>query len=261
MEGTAAWMEDQVYDGVNDNRQYLAQSPLSDPYLPLDFSTSTYLPYGNWIFWRFLSEWTGRGSLDYPSIVRQVWSKARSTYSTNALKQVLTAHKLTFGRTFTTFGTWNRNPAKYYSEGASYHAAPLDGSFKLTTAHKSTGTKVDQDLSHMSHGFIRFTPGASLTGTWRLKVAVNMPNTVRGSLAQLTVHRPSGAEVSYPVKLTSKGVGAATVSFKRSKVKFVELDLVNASTRFTCNQGTDWSCGGVGRDDNLDSTFSAKTFR
>ena len=37
MEGTAAWVEDEVYDGVNDNRQFLAASPLRHSFVPLDW--------------------------------------------------------------------------------------------------------------------------------------------------------------------------------------------------------------------------------
>ena len=63
MEGTAAWIEDEVYDTVNDNRQYLRVGPLGTDFawLPLDhenpdFSeTDSGYHYGVWIFWRYLS--------------------------------------------------------------------------------------------------------------------------------------------------------------------------------------------------------------
>jgi hypothetical protein len=90
MEGTAAWMEDEVYDGVNDNRQYLAQSPLAYPYIPLDYTSGDYQPYGAWIFWKFLSEWSGPGRASDPSVVRGVWEAAvGGRYSAGALRKVL----------------------------------------------------------------------------------------------------------------------------------------------------------------------------
>ena len=66
MEGTAAWMEDEVYDAVNDNRQYLSRSALAKPSVPVDRGNGFY-QYGAWIFWRYLTE-----SFD-PDLVRETW--------------------------------------------------------------------------------------------------------------------------------------------------------------------------------------------
>ena len=81
MEGTATWMEDQVFTGVNDNRQYFGTSPLGpNPWQSLDrFFTSgpfALWPYGTWIWYRFLSENLGPGATDSPAIVRQIWVRA-----------------------------------------------------------------------------------------------------------------------------------------------------------------------------------------
>jgi hypothetical protein len=69
MEGTAAWVEDEIYDDINDNLQYLALSPLKIPGAPLDYAgvadpnrpNDVNWRYGSWIWWRFLSERFGRG--------------------------------------------------------------------------------------------------------------------------------------------------------------------------------------------------------
>ena len=39
MEASSAWVEDEIFDDIDDNRQYLAKSPLSSPAAPLDYST------------------------------------------------------------------------------------------------------------------------------------------------------------------------------------------------------------------------------
>ncbi len=60
-EGTAAWVEDEVYDQINDNLQYLPGSALQHPDVPLDLingDSYTWL-YGSWIWWRFLTEYFG----------------------------------------------------------------------------------------------------------------------------------------------------------------------------------------------------------
>jgi hypothetical protein len=261
MEGTAAWMEDQVYDGVNDNRQYLAQSQLSYPFVPLDYSGDDYLPYGSWIFWRFLSEWAGAGSADDPAVVRSVWEAAAGpTYSSAALQQVLLARHTSFSRVFGTFGTWIREPRRYFSEGAAYPAAPADAHLTLTRARPGTGSRM-LPVSHMSHSFVRLSPGSTLTGPWRVRVWVNMADTARGSSARVVVHRRSGSTSAVAVPLDTSGAGSRVFDFRRADVANLELDLVNASIRFRCHQGTAQSCGGLSYDDNLGARFSARAIR
>jgi hypothetical protein len=270
MEGTAAWMEDQVYDSINDNRQYLAVSPLREPWHSLDAGYDDpyygyFPPYGSWIFWKFLSENAGRGSADDPGIVKSVWQHAVSSYSTLALQHTLSARHTSFGTLFAKFGTWTRNPGRYFSEGSHYRAAPLSHSFTLTRAHRSTGRR-STHLDHMSRRFFRITPGASLTGRWRLRVTVNLANTSRGSLAQAVVHSRTGHLTTVPIRLGKDGNGSKVIGFRRSSVAAVELDLANDSTRFySCatpgDAGTGLSCGGVPRDDGQPAVFTATAIR
>ena len=72
-EGTAVWMEGQVYGRVHANYGYLDESPLSQPEVPLDSfgaaDTGESPEYGAWIFWQFLSEYAGT------EVVRRVWQR------------------------------------------------------------------------------------------------------------------------------------------------------------------------------------------
>ena len=92
MEGTATWMEDQVYDAINDNRQYLSTSQLHYPWVPLDRTAGCCYQYGSWIWFRFLSETMG------PDVIREIWERADGSalgpddYSTLAIRHVLGAH-------------------------------------------------------------------------------------------------------------------------------------------------------------------------
>ena len=100
MEGSAAWVESEVYPRIRDNLQYLRRSPLSsdaffhalDHDEPNGSRPETGLTYGAWIWWRFLSERHGRG------IVRDVWSRARgATYAIQATEAALAARGEPFG--------------------------------------------------------------------------------------------------------------------------------------------------------------------
>jgi hypothetical protein len=73
-EGTAVWMEDEVYGGVHANYDFLDESPLAEPEVPLDTfgapDTGQNPEYGAWTFWRFLTEYLGT-----PDVVRDVWEQ------------------------------------------------------------------------------------------------------------------------------------------------------------------------------------------
>jgi hypothetical protein len=261
MEGTAAWMEDEVYDNVNDNLQYLAESPLSFPYVPMDFNSRDYQPYGSWVFWKFLSESAGRGRFDSPRIIRDVWTAAIGpTYSTAALQKVLAARHTSFGRVFGTFGTWMRNPARYFSEGSTYRSAPLTGRFTLS-ARRPFIARTVTGLSHMTHSFVRFSPHSSLRGAWRVRLTVDMVDVRRGSQARVVVNRRHGAPLAYIIPLNRSGAGTKVVGFSRSSVTNVELDLVDASIRFRCGLGTTLSCGGTSYDDRTSARIGVRAFR
>jgi hypothetical protein len=261
MEGTAAWMEDEVYDNVNDNLQYLGESQLAYPYVSLDYSGYDYQPYGAWVFWKFLSEAAGRGRFDSPRIVRDVWTAATGApFSTQALQQVLAARHTSFARVYGTFGTWIRDPARYFAEGRSYRSAPLAGRFILTRSHPSTGVRRTR-LDHMTHAFARLSPGSTLTGAWRVRISINMVDRSRGSLARVVVHPRHGAPTAHWFPLDRSGAGTQVFDFRRSAITNLEVDLVNASTRFHCNRGTNQSCRGVSYDDNVPATINARAIR
>ncbi len=191
-----------------------------------------------------------------------MWNRAASpsVYSSLAVKRTLAARGTSLTSMFTKFGTWNRNPATFYSEGTAYHAAPVSKKFTLRKAHRATGLWQTR-LDHLSHGFVRFKPGTTLKGTWRLRVTVDLPNTSHASAASVVVHRRNGSLAYSRISLSAKGKGSRTVGFARSKVAFVELDLVNASIRSTCNLDTRLSCAGVPLDDGRLQKFSAKAIR
>ena len=118
LEATATWMEEQVFDEVNDNRQYLPAGQVFDPTYPLDFFNSTgSQQYGNWPFFEFLSKNYGIG------VVKTIWNKAAAfrgapdLYSTKAISAVLKP-KGGFTKIYSRFASANLLPGKFYPEGA-----------------------------------------------------------------------------------------------------------------------------------------------
>ncbi|MBW3592641.1 MAG: hypothetical protein KY396_03010, partial [Actinobacteria bacterium] len=114
MEATATWIEDELFDAVDDNLQYLPDGPLGKPAIPLDKFTPTCCHvYGDWIFFRFLSEQFGAGTASDPTIVRRVWERADGSaagpddHSIQAVKNVLAARGSAFTNVFAMFGWVN----------------------------------------------------------------------------------------------------------------------------------------------------------
>ncbi len=126
-EGTATWMEDEVFDDVNDNLQYLASSQLRHPFVPLDFSDLQYsYVYGAWIWFRFLSEYFGNANGADPRIIRRAWEYADGSsagsdqFSLRAIASAIKERDWKLRYAYADFGVWNDVPGLAYSEGDNY---------------------------------------------------------------------------------------------------------------------------------------------
>lgn len=256
MEGTATWMEDQVYTTINDNRQYLQNSPMKYPWVPLDHSNRCCFQYGSWIWFRYLSE-----SMN-PTVIQQIWDRAASAagpddYSSQAVSNVLKAHGTTFRRKFGDFAVWNRIPAKRYSEGSHYPTPVGSGSFTLGSTHKSTGW-LGLKLKHMSSVYVTFKPSKSDGARAHLTVQYDGPKNGYGPEGRLIVISKSGSIAVKRFDLNRLGDGSLRVGFGRGHVSKVVLVESNASIRFNCWNTTQYSCQGVPRDDGRVYSFLAR---
>jgi hypothetical protein len=256
MEGTATWMEDQVYTAINDNRQYLQNSPLKYPWVPLDHSNSCCFQYGSWIWFRYLSE-----SMN-PTVIQQIWDRAASAggpddYSSQAVSNVLKAHGTTFRRKFGDFAVWNRIPAKRYSEGGHYPTPVGSGSFSLGSTRKSTGW-LGVKLKHMSSVYVTFKPSRTDGRRAHLTVQYDGPRIGYGPEGRLIVFSKSGTITVRRYALNRLGDGSLRVAFGRGHIRRVVLVESNASIRFSCWNGTQYSCQGVPRDDGRVYSFRAR---
>ena len=115
MEWSSVWMEDIVYDEVNDYYGYLSYF-FDQPDLPLIFFNGSH-EYGAAIWLRFLSERFDR------NIVKQMWNKIREKNAMETMKEVLNERGSSLCEEFSTFAIWNyftKSRAKYYREAANY---------------------------------------------------------------------------------------------------------------------------------------------
>ena len=166
LESTATWVEDEVFDDVNDNYQYLRSSALTDPDVPLDMTTfdGDYdsFKYGGWLFFRYVSE-----TLDPAAIRRMIEISGepdllRSIY---AVDRALRQGGSSFGIAFTGFGAANVRPAASSTRrapttnaGASRSRRPSGGPIRLSAVKRDSGWRA-RTLSHLTTGYGYLVPG------------------------------------------------------------------------------------------------------
>jgi len=252
MEATATWMEEQVFDSVNDNRRYLNAGQLGIPARPVDvFESFGAAHYGNWVFFEYLSHRFG------PQVVRDAWDGAaagsdRGLYSTEALENALLPPREPFPDVFRDYTASNTEPASFYPEGAQWPAAPFARRYVLTSGAVSEGKfRID----HLASRSVRVVPGTGVgdPGTL-LEVTVNGPAASHGSVASVVVHPADGPARIEPIPLNIQGDGSTSVAFERRAT----ITLTNASTDFTCRRGTAYSCRGIPSDDAQPFTYTVQ---
>jgi hypothetical protein len=263
MESTATAMEDELYDDVNDNAFFLNYGqmgdpetlgyPLAGPSTPLD--TFDFTAYGNWGFWRYLTEQLADETAGVPNLVREVWEALDTTqgpnsaFSLQALDSVLAARGTSTPQEYVAFATANQHPADVYEEAVEnfYPTAPNTLETVQLSRRDSQATRTAV-LDHLTSATGAVLP---FKGSRRLKVRVDLGDT-RAGRAAVTVHRADGPATTSYVSIDRKGKGSLTVPFTAGRVSSVEVTLANGSTRMVgCGASSVSACGGTGADDGL----------
>jgi hypothetical protein len=248
-EGTAAWIEDEVYDGVNDNYRYLEDSALHQPEVPLNAfqgaGDGEEFEYGSWIFWRFLSEYLGT-----PNVIREIWKETAPSGGADpsALSATRTAIKkyqpvdplldpassTPFKVAFAEFGVWVFSYDRFFEEGQAYFEVlgeypPFDAVFVMSPG-EDTGVR-ELLVDHLSRmGAAMFSIGDQSA---TLRLTFDLPPRSEGSEASLhfCYQDPAGncsdasSEEIVAVPLDSSGDGVV----QRTGVANVAVILTNAN--------------------------------
>jgi hypothetical protein len=266
MESTATWMEDQIFDGVDDNLQYLVDGPLGKPLTPLDKGATQSDPcchvYGDWIFFRYLTEKYS------PGLVKTIWKNAdasatgRDDFSIQAVARAL-SKKGGFRARFAEFGWRNRVARIAYGEGTAngYPQAPLSSS-PNTLSHSNRSKSKSITLKHQTNGYFEFKRGSGLSSTAKLTLTLNLPDKSTGAAASVLIFNKNNTVSPATLGITSSGGGTFKIPFG-SSVSKVDVVLTNGSARYkgpTCfSFSTPYACGGAkSPDDSRAYKFTAK---
>ena len=254
MEGTATWVEDEVYDSINDNVQFLVESPLRYPRTALDYSVGLHR-YGSFLFFKYAAE-----RFRDPRVVRQFWEAADAStgrYSLQAIRAVVDARRTSWPAFFATFASWNTLPNGSYSERRSYPSPALTLNRTLSKRARSTGWK-SVALPHLSSSAIRVSPQRRLRPRSRLLVEVNAPDSSHGSFAILQTRFRTGAVAHRVIALNGRGDARLLTGFNRRRIASMIVVVSNTSTTMrdcgaiSTGSGPVYSCYGRGSFDNSD---------
>jgi len=232
-EATSTWMEEKVYDSVNDNRQYI-HDVMNSPETSLDESSFHW--YGAWIFNEYLStRWNN-------DIVKDIWTQLDPMGKDNALdaiETVLATKSETLKSVYRDFWAKNYQKNNFYDEGTHWSAVKIENS---TSPHILGGyttitpfTFIDSiseqslTLNHMSAKFYKFKPSSALINKKTLVVKVSA-NTGDKITAIVIVKNKDGKYKEYPIDLNSSGKGEAGIAgFSSTSTDEVVLAIVNYS--------------------------------
>lgn len=239
MEASATWMEEVVFDGVNDNRQFLPKGQLGSPTTPLDSESGH---YGNWIFVQFLAQRFGAPA------VRRVWERldasrgAPDEWSLEGVRSVLASRGAAWPAFYSDFTRANLRPGRHYREGGAYRSAPVTDRLRLGRGQRSASRAAR--LPHLSSRTTQVKVGALPRGrrTVRLEVRATRATYARVSVL---VHRADGSVRLRRLKLNGSGRARARFPASSTKVRrLVVLTTHTAADHRRCGRNSGWACGG-----------------
>ena len=268
LESTAAWIEDEVFDDDNDNQQYLATGRAAQPSrtspststTPPQGSQTSYTPYGDWVFWKYLL-----GETYSPDDVRRVWTRAAldGQYSLSATRHVLTQRGHHAGRSSSPASARSTaTPARCTTRAATTRR-PRWPRRSLMSPDRLVQKPLQARMTQLSNLTVRYKPKDTLTrhplrcgsaSTWRRPTGARPPPS---SCTSATA-RSRATRCAW----TPPAPGGCTVPFTRSRVGNVELTLTDASGRFDCS-ARDYrrACHGTPKDDGVLAAFTASVVR
>ena len=259
LESTATFMEEVYADGVNDNRAYLPYGQVKRPGGSLDFfNPNGFEHYGNWPFWSFVTRRYGINAM------RRVFNQVGTggglpnRYSIAGVQKVLDQEN-GFTNVLSAYFGANALPNKSHPEGRTW---PKPGIANAKRLHPDRRVfTVTRGVNHLASQHVRVNPASTLGPAWRLGIRVDAPPSGGRFTAYLTVLNENGTVYRRRVPLNAAGDGSVTTPFSDARVVHATVTLVNASTRYTCNEASTYACRGVSRDDRRQYTVRFGAYR
>jgi len=221
-EGSAVWMENQVYPSITDYYQYLPASPIRRPLVPFTYNGDIGV-YGDFTIFKFLQK-----RYNDPAFVKKIWSSLGSNLSLSAIgavSKVLKAHHTTLAKAIPIFGMWNTLIPGSYPQWKSYRPAGAwkVGYLKVGQRSKNFGVKV-RPLA--TAPFVVLPKGKQARA--KAKLTVSGPKSVGGVWVQIRLK--NGSVKKFHLALNRKGKAVHTYAFKPKATSAIIVTMTNGAS-------------------------------
>ncbi len=235
MEATSVWIEDQVYDDIDDNLQYLKSSGgfFAKPHVSLDSDANW---YNSWIWLEYLEEKWGQDT------IKTMWEDYLLTQNNgmSAVERRLSSKNSSRKEAFTEFVTANYAQENFYSSQSiyfpDYYPVNIEQTFSKQTIEILP--EVITTVNHLAARYYKYTPSTVDPEEGDLQISINGPeNKDINGVAIIKNSDGSYSEVSFP--LDSSNNGTITIeNYKDSQevvVALINYSLDEDFLEFTLN--------------------------
>ena len=177
LEQSAVWIEEQVYDDIDDYLTYLPSFSgfLTEPWIALDASDGEH-EYAGVLWPLFLAQRYGR------DLIRVIWERAETSPALEAIDEGLRGAGSDLASAFQEFTTWNvftderADGDRFYEEGASYPPVELSGLHESVLPGDPGRLRFDGPQipagrypDYLAANYIGFVPDSSRHGGLRIE--------------------------------------------------------------------------------------------
>lgn len=238
-EATSTWMEDELYDGVNQNYSYIP-AWFSNSTKSLDLAVGSDAVaigagYARWIFNRYLSETRG------PAMIRGVWEKVGGLSSPDGNSDIPMAPVLDSVLSSSTYGSslsadffgftkrvYQRGWTTHLSETSKIHAYSPLATYTVYPVNSNSSPTPSVSLPHYSFAYYKFT---TTSGATSLTISINKTSGIQTALFK------NGSEIA----AEASGISYVVSSFGPTDEVVLLIANATSTDGHTANFSTDGS--------------------
>jgi hypothetical protein len=238
MEGTAVWMENEVYPAIHDYLQYLPATGIKEPLVPFNVAVTNpgtfnqypnaiwpFTVYGDFAFFKAFV-----GYLNNGDVVRLVWNylgRHPTATALNAVSYIAGTYHLSLTSVMLSYAQWNTLGPKSYPDANLYRPPVwwlhprLDRSNRVLSGHRLT-------IRPLANTALAITRGSHVLSTTKLQIGVSGPNGSSGGWFTVRRQLTNGKALVSQYRIGTRG-SVVTIPFNTS-VSYVVITLNNVAT-------------------------------
>ncbi|MGN6160657.1 MAG: MXAN_6640 family putative metalloprotease, partial [Marmoricola sp.] len=225
MEGSAVWMENEVYPQIHDYVQYLPYTGIKKPLVPFT-TNSGYWPYGDFTVFKTLA-----GSFRTPDVVREIWTYLGQHQASSALSALIAVAKAR-GRSLpsvlVTYGIWNTLAPHGYPSANLYRPAVWWLNPRLDRANRVLASH-SVNIRPLADTAVAISRGSHVLPTTKLRISISGPSGTAGGWFTIRRQFANGTTVTAQARIGGGGSTTITIPFNAS-VSYVAITLNNVNT-------------------------------